>query len=155
MLLAVWSSDQSWRKALVAGRGVVELRLIDVLYLLLHEWTDLGEELFGGKKIIEKYWKLMEKLNIEIPISTAVLNIGSRRCLILKCALNWSVLYTSYFIGEIFLPKSKLQPPEPDTNSNEATTDTGGRAILADSDSNNSSDDDDIFDGAGGIGRSE
>ena len=48
-----------------------------------------------------------------------------------------------------------VQPLKLDTDNNEATTDTGGRAILADSDSSNSSDDDDIFDGAGGIGRSE
>ena len=48
-----------------------------------------------------------------------------------------------------------IQPLEPDTNSNESTTDTGGRAVLDDSDFGNSSDDNDGLDGSSGIGNSE
>ena len=59
--------------------------------------TDLGEELFGGEKIIEKYWKLMEKLNIEIPISTAVLISKNALRLNKTRALQKRILYCAYF----------------------------------------------------------
>ena len=50
-----------------------ESHYIKILRRKVAQSKDLAQELFFAQTIIEKYWKLMEKLNIEIPISPAVL----------------------------------------------------------------------------------
>ena len=48
-------------------------RLVDIFRRKVAQTKGLRKEMFLESKIIKIYWKLIEKLNNEIPISTAVL----------------------------------------------------------------------------------
>ena len=54
-------------------------RLVDIFRRKVAQTKGLRQEMFLESKIIEKYWTLIEKLNNEIPISTAVLILRKRR----------------------------------------------------------------------------
>ncbi|OEU21791.1 hypothetical protein FRACYDRAFT_231937 [Fragilariopsis cylindrus CCMP1102] len=91
------------------------------------------------------------RLTLKLAVMTTLLEWKVTKNITKECFTKFTVTCKAFCQKKNPL----VQPLKLDTSNNEATTDTGGRAIPADSDSSNSSDDDDIFDGAGGIGCSE